>query len=557
MLEHWHVPTVISLLNFHTCSLDVLAIISVSVAVWLLRTCKGTRGDTLARHPLPPGKCAKLYEREFARSSDNSKGPKPLPFVGNFHQLPKEDFHLTYGDWAKSYGPIIYFHVFGRQFVVLNTMDVVNDLLVKRSATYSTRPHLVMAGELVGRDQNSVLFLKYGQRLKEVRRVMDLWIGKNNLSSNYPVSLSVNRKLLLSLLEKPDRGLEHIKFAVGSLMLKLTYGIDCATEGDPYIMLVDKMTRITSEASAPGRWLCDSFPILAKVPSWMPFAGFKRWAAEAHEFIEKAIHAPYEFTRSSVLQGKAPDSWLASMMLDADGNTVSGRTAENLWIAASAIYVGTIDTTVSVVNTFLLMMTRHPEIQRKAQLRIDAVIGEDRLPVLEDRESLPYIDNIIKETLRFITVVPIIPHCADKDDIYMGHRIPEGTYVMANMWSIMHDPNLFKEPGEFRPERFEDSPDRPAEPDFSRAAFGFGRRICPGYHFSMASLFMYMASILATFDILPVKNELGEDELPPVKFLDGHIRMPHPFKFRAVPRNDRKAALIQEANLTNVDVNKL
>ena len=80
------------------------------------------------------------------------------------------------------------------------------------------------------------------------------------------------------------------------------------------------------------------------------------------------------------------------------------------------------------------MMARHPEIQRKAQEEIDRVVGTDRLPTIEDRESLPYLNLVIAEVLRYNPIAPIVPHSLDEDDIYEGHLIPKGAWVMVNMW---------------------------------------------------------------------------------------------------------------------------
>lgn len=52
-------------------------------------------------------------------------------------------------------------------------------------------------------------------------------------------------------------------------------------------------------------------------------------------------------------------------------------------------------------------MALHPEIQRRAQQEIDRVVGTDRLPAFSDRENLPYIDALIKETLRWHPVLPL------------------------------------------------------------------------------------------------------------------------------------------------------
>jgi cytochrome P450 len=80
-------------------------------------------------------------------------------------------------------------------------------------------------------------------------------------------------------------------------------------------------------------------------------------------------------------------------------------------------------------------MSLYPDVQAKAQAEIDRVIGSSRLPTFSDRESLPYIDAIVKETVRWHTVAPVaVPHKADEDDIFHGYFIPKGAILIANSW---------------------------------------------------------------------------------------------------------------------------
>jgi len=59
-------------------------------------------------------------------------------------------------------------------------------------------------------------------------------------------------------------------------------------------------------------------------------------------------------------------------------------------------------------------MVLHPEIQQKAWNEIDSVIGRERLPTFEDRSKLPFVENIVQETFRWMPVVPTgsnsLPH---------------------------------------------------------------------------------------------------------------------------------------------------
>ena len=122
-------------------------------------------------------------------------------------------------------------------------------------------------------------------------------------------------------------------------------------------------------------------------------------------------------------------------------------------------------------------MLRYPEFQTKAQAEIDRVL-QGALPAFGDEESLPYVTAILLEVFRWKPVTPFsVPHALTSDDVYRGYRIPGGATVVPNIWSMMHDEDMYPDPFTFNPERFlKDGKLNPAVRDPRNIGFGFGRR---------------------------------------------------------------------------------
>jgi hypothetical protein len=93
--------------------------------------------------------------------------------------------------------------------------------------------------------------------------------------------------------------------------------------------------------------------------------------------------------------------------------------------------------TTKSLTTFILAMVLNPEVLRKAQSELDSVVGLGRLPNFEDRESLPYVNALCKEVIRWHPIFPLgVAHWVTQDDIYRGHFIPERTIVIGNAWLV-------------------------------------------------------------------------------------------------------------------------
>ena len=110
--------------------------------------------------------------------------------------------------------------------------------------------------------------------------------------------------------------------------------------------------------------------------------------------------------------------------------------------------------TVSANYSFFLAMVLYPEVQKKAQEELDRVVGSDRLPTFADRKNLPYINALVKESIRWHPVAPLgtcpsrlysvytyflicatgLPHVPIEDSIVNGYFIPKGSIIMANIW---------------------------------------------------------------------------------------------------------------------------
>lgn len=100
---------------------------------------------------------------------------------------------------------------------------------------------------------------------------------------------------------------------------------------------------------------------------------------------------------------------------------------------------------MSAIYSLFLALTLFPEVQKKAQAEIDAVVGNDRLPKFSDRSRLPYIDALAKEVLRWNVVVPLGEICVHSGGIFtdcktaaVAHRVQaedthEGYYISCLM----------------------------------------------------------------------------------------------------------------------------
>jgi len=86
--------------------------------------------------------------------------------------------------------------------------------------------------------------------------------------------------------------------------------------------------------------------------------------------------------------------------------------------------------TISATGIFLYLIAKNPQVQRKAQEEIDRVVGTSRLPDVNDRPDLPYIEAIYRELLRYEPPLSIgVPHCLVEDDIVNGYFIPKGLSI--------------------------------------------------------------------------------------------------------------------------------
>jgi cytochrome P450 len=97
--------------------------------------------------------------------------------------------------------------------------------------------------------------------------------------------------------------------------------------------------------------------------------------------------------------------------------------------------------TVSAAGIFLYLMAKNPRVQWKAQEEIDRVIGSGRLPDVNDRPDLPYIEAIYRELLRYEPPLGIgIPHSLVEDDVIDGYFLPKGSSSMAVLELILIKP---------------------------------------------------------------------------------------------------------------------
>jgi len=253
-------------------------------------------------------------------------------------------------------------------------------------------------------------------------------------------------------------------------------------------------TRLGHTAAAFFKLLTDPLVIMAPLDlPGMPYRRALRLGAEVITELESLV----EKKRATAAQ----DRDALSMLLRAVDEDGSGFSKDELVAEASTLFFAGHETTAKTLGWTLFLLERHPDVLALVLDEIDAVLG-DRAPTPDDLPRMPRMDQVIKESMRVLTPVPLLFLRVCAEEAPVGpFRLPKGANVLISPFTAHQDPALYPEPRRFLPERWASL----QPPPYTYMPFGAGPRTCVGALFAAQALRLMMPMILrhARYSMIP------------------------------------------------------
>ncbi|PWY83874.1 cytochrome P450 [Aspergillus sclerotioniger CBS 115572] len=456
-------------------------------------------------------------------------GPKPLPIIGNVHQMlhqrPIEVMHK----WHQEYGTMVTLR-YGQQLAIsVGSIDIAQDLLAKRGAIYSSRPRFIIASERMTVGLNSAI-IPYGKQWQNQHRIMSSVLDSSAVNRYRGLEDLESKQALVELLSTSDFEATIRRYA-GSIVMTLGYGIRLeSTDNDiPAKLLALNANPFEAIGNSYYR-MVELFPILDKLPGVL--APWKRFCADVERQTTEFHMKHFETGKSATTW-----NWVQNALHSNAGSQISSK--ELAYVVGTLQQAG-FEAILTVLRLIIKAVVLHPHCLEEAQRELEQVVGPDRLPSFDDIPHLPYINAILNEAMRWQPPTPFaIPHAITQDDEYMGYQIPNGTVIIPNIWVMSFNPEVFPEPHEFKPERWIDNP------ELEHSPFGFGRRICPGRHLGWNSMFILLARLMWAYDITHAYEDGKRVEIDPWDIELTFTAASRPFKASFHIRSPEKQVIIE------------
>ena len=460
-------------------------------------------------------------------------GPRGLPLFGSLLDI-RHDTHLAIDRLAKRYGDICLLRFGSVPTVVISDADLLHEAFGK--AVLADRWVSEIMDALSG--QKDLVLAPYGEHWRQMQRFAnrELLSARNVDNVRAHHIEEVVDGLVSQMAEMGDAG-ELVSPPMmtarsnATLMFRSIFGKPEDTT-DEFLQQRETLLQYISWifGSATSSNLADYIPWLRFLPN-----NAVKEAVRQAEIGSAIIRALVDTARNRPGLDLSSPICLVEVMLSREeaGEITSAMTSD---LCMDLMIAGT-DTSAQTVNWFLLMLANRPQIQARVHEELDRVIGRDTLPTTDDRTRLPYVFACLAESMRYRTIGPLgLPHRASEDTELGGYRIPAGTQVLGNIYSIHHDPQYWDSPDEFIPERFLPLEDGSMSPVLtSRAYLPFGtghrHRRCPGRRLAETTVWLHITRMLHRLHFeTPEGGSITEDEV------FGLAISPKPYSLKATRR---------------------
>lgn len=256
---------------------------------------------------------------------------------------------------------------------------------------------------------------------------------------------------------------------------------------------------IVSNAGAANRG--DYFPIL----NWIDGGRFEkklmRLGKRTDEFLERLID---EHRRKKEENSESMNTMIDHLLSlqESDPDYYTDEIIKGLVL--NLLFAGS-DTSAVTLEWAMSNLLNYPDTLKKARDEIDNQVGQECLLDELHLSSLPYLQNIIFETLRLYPAAPLLlPHVASNNCSIGGYDLPRDVMLLVNAWAMHRDPSLWDDPLSFKPERFDEEGDSNG---FKFIAFGLGRRACPGVGLAHRLVGSTLGTLIQCFEWKRVADE--------------------------------------------------
>ncbi|XP_052210604.1 geraniol 8-hydroxylase-like [Diospyros lotus] len=446
-----------------------------------------------------------FFFNQLLRRSSSKKlppGPAGVPLIGSLHRLgPRPNQSLA--DLSKIYGPIMTLKLGSVTTIVASSADAAKAILQTHDHSFSGRP--VPASVATQPNPEATIAWVPAD---------NSWRSRRRICATQMFSAQKLDQLQHLRQRKAQELVSHIKrhavsaapvdigraaFATTlNLISNTIFSIDMVDQDfDSAKEFKDLVWTIMENAGKPN--FSDYFPVLRR----LDLQGLKRRIRPAyrrlHEIFDEVIEKRLRDRGSDLVNDRKGDFLDALLdQCEEDGSDFNPITIKpvilDLFIAAS-------DTSAITTEWAMAELLRKPDILERTRNEIIGTIGADHQMQESDMDRLPYLQAVVKETMRLHPAAPLLlPHKARNDVELQGFVVPKNTQVLVNVWAIGRDPKHWEDPSSFSPERFLNSSLDYKGRDFEYIPFGAGRRMCPGMPLAIRMIHLMLASILQSFN---------------------------------------------------------
>ncbi|XP_007523361.1 cytochrome P450 2K6-like [Erinaceus europaeus] len=458
-------------------------------------------------------------------------GPRPLPVIGNLHMLNLKRPYLTMLELSQKYGSIYSLHMGPKKVVVLSGYETVKDALVNHADQFEERPRVPIFERLF---EGKGIVFSHGKTWKTMRRfslttLRNFGMGKRIIEDTITEECKHLLKNFESHRGKPFEIKTVMNASVANVIVSILFGKRFNYEDTQFLRLLSLIGENVKLLGHPKIVLFNMFPAL----------GF---LLESHKKVLRNRDELYSFIRTTFLDHRQnldkndPRSFIDAFLIrqqEEKNESTNYFSDENLVAMVSNLFGAGTETTSSTLRWGILLMMRHPEVQKKVHDEITRVVGSAR-PQIAHSVQMPYTDAVIHEIQRVANILPVgLPHATTMDVTFKNFFIPKGTEIVALLTSVLQDQTQWEKPDTFNPEHFLNSSGKFVKKE-AFMPFSAGRRMCAGESLAKMELFLFFTSLMQkfTFQPPPGVSHLDLDLSPDI----GFTSQPMPQKICALLR---------------------